>query len=115
MPLIQWAEVEIDNLRAAHTWSCETAQVGPALELVSSLRQFWLKRGRFREGLAAFDAAFTDELYHTGDVAPAVLVRAVADASLLAVWGSVPASFERAERALAPRVNSTIRHLSRAA
>ena len=101
MPLIQWAEVEIDNLRAAHTWSCETAQVGPALELVSSLRQFWLKRGRFREGLAAFDAAFTDELYHSGDVAPAVLVRAVADASLLAVWGSVPASFERAEQALA--------------
>jgi predicted ATPase/class 3 adenylate cyclase/DNA-binding CsgD family transcriptional regulator len=101
MPLIQWAEAEIDNLRAAHTWSRETAEVGPALELVSSLHQFWLTRGRFREGLAAFDAVFDDELYDVTDIAPAILVRAVADAAILAVWASVPASLQRAEKALA--------------
>ncbi len=100
-PLIQWAEVEIDNLRAAYTWSGETAEAGPALQLVSALRQFWLARGRFREGVAAFDAAFTDELLDGSTIAPAISVRAVADAAILAVWGSVPASLQRAERALA--------------
>jgi hypothetical protein len=101
IPLIQWAEVEIDNLRAAHAWSRETADVGPALQLVSSLHQFWLTRGRFSEGLVAFDAIFRDELYDASDIAPAVLVRAVAEASLLAVWVSAPASLQRAEKALA--------------
>ena len=100
-PLIQWAEAEIDNLRAAHTWSREIAEVGPALQLVASLRQFWLTGGRFREGLAAFDAVFADELYDAGDIDPAILVRAVADASVLAVWASVPAGLQRAEKALA--------------
>lgn len=100
-PLVQWADVEIDNLRAAHAWSRETAQVGTALELAASLQQFWLTRGRFREGLAAFDAVFADDLYESSDIAPAILVRAVADAAVLAVWASVPASLERAEKALA--------------
>jgi predicted ATPase/DNA-binding CsgD family transcriptional regulator len=101
MLLIEWAEVEIDNLRAAHTWSRETNEVGLALELVTSLHRFWLTRGRFREGLAGFDAVFADDLYDRGDVAPAILVRAVADAAILSVWASVPASLQRAEKALA--------------
>ncbi|WP_396890792.1 helix-turn-helix transcriptional regulator [Mycobacterium sp. Z3061] len=100
-PLVQWADVEIDNLRAAHAWSRETAQVGTALELAASLQQFWLTRGRFREGLAAFDAVFADDLYESSGIEPAILVRAVADAAVLAVWVSVPASLQRAERALA--------------
>jgi DNA-binding CsgD family transcriptional regulator len=100
-PLVPWAEAEIDNLRAAHTWSCETAEFGPALALMSALQRLWLNRGRFREGLAGFDAVFTDERYHDGDVAAAVWVRAVADAAVLAVWVSVPASLQRAEEALA--------------
>ena len=100
-PLIQWAEVEIDNLRAAYTWSRETTQVGPALQLVSALRQFWLTRGRFREGLSGFEAVFADELHDSDDIAPAILVRAVADASILAVWASVPTSLQRAEKAVA--------------
>ncbi|QLL06540.1 helix-turn-helix transcriptional regulator [Mycobacterium vicinigordonae] len=100
-PLLQWAEVEIDNLRAAYTWCREMAEIGPALELLSSLHQFWLKRGRFREGVAGFNAVFTDELYEASDIPPAVLVRAVADAAILAVWASIPASLERTEKALA--------------
>ncbi len=95
----RWAEVEIDNLRAAHhVESRDRTTSGSALELVASLHQFWLTRGRFREGLAAFDAVFADELYDTGDIAPAILVRAVADAAILAVWASVPASLERARK-----------------
>ena len=101
MLLIEWAEAEIDNLRAAHTWSRETNEVGLALELVTSLHRFWLRRGRFREGLAGFDAVFADDLYDTGDIAPAIVVRAVADAAILSVWASVPASLERSEKALA--------------
>jgi predicted ATPase/class 3 adenylate cyclase/DNA-binding CsgD family transcriptional regulator len=104
-PLVGWAEAEIDNLRAAHTWSGETAEFEPALGLVSSLQRLWLNRGRFREGLAGFDAVFTDERYHDADVAPAVWVRAVADAAVLAVWISVPASLQRAEEALAAARN----------
>jgi predicted ATPase/class 3 adenylate cyclase/DNA-binding CsgD family transcriptional regulator len=100
-PLISWAELEMDNLRAAHAWSCDAAEFGPALQLASALQRIWIARGRFREGVAGFDAVFTDKRYRDGDVAPAIWVRAVADAGLLAVWFSVPASLQRAEDALA--------------
>jgi predicted ATPase/class 3 adenylate cyclase/DNA-binding CsgD family transcriptional regulator len=100
-PLISWAELEMDNLRAAHAWSCDAAQFVPALQLASALQRIWIARGRFREGVAGFDAVFSDERYRDGDVAPGVWVRAVADAGLLAVWFSVPASLQRAEDALA--------------
>ncbi len=59
--LMRWAEVEIDNLRAAFAWSRENSDPETALRLVSSLQQFWMRRGRFREGLAGFDAVLTDE------------------------------------------------------
>ena len=100
-PIVPWAEVEIDNLRAAHTWSCETAEFEPALQLASSLQRLWVTRGRFREGFAGFNVVFTDERYQDRDVEPSVWVRAVADAGLLAVWISAPASLQRAQEALA--------------
>ena len=100
-PLVPWSELDMDNLRAAHAWSCDTAEFGPALQLVSALQRLWLTRGRFREGVAGFDAVFSDERYCDGDVAPEVWVRAVADAGLLGVWFSVPFSPQRAEEALA--------------
>jgi predicted ATPase/class 3 adenylate cyclase/DNA-binding CsgD family transcriptional regulator len=100
-PIVPWAEAEIDNLRAAHMWSCETAEFEPALGLVSSLQRLWMARGRFREGWDAFDGVFTDDRYDDGDVAPAVWVRAVADAAILAVWVSAPATLQRVEEALA--------------
>ena len=55
--LIDWADVEIDNLRAAFAWSCENTDVERALRLASSLQPFWIARARFRDGLALFDAA----------------------------------------------------------
>jgi predicted ATPase/class 3 adenylate cyclase/DNA-binding NarL/FixJ family response regulator len=100
-PLVPWAEAEIDNLRAAYTWSRENTEFEAALRLVSSLQRLWLTRARFREGKAGFDAVFTDDRYGDGDVAPAVWVRAVADAGLLAVWISAPATLQRVEEALA--------------
>jgi predicted ATPase/class 3 adenylate cyclase/DNA-binding CsgD family transcriptional regulator len=97
--LLQWASVEIDNLRAAFAWSRENSDVETALRLVSSLQPFWHRRGRIREGLAGFDAVLTDE--RPPDVAPAVWVRAVADNGALAAWAGVPASLDRAREALA--------------
>jgi predicted ATPase/class 3 adenylate cyclase/DNA-binding CsgD family transcriptional regulator len=100
-PLIPWAELEMDNLRAAHVWSCDAGEFEPALRLVSALQRLWVTRGRFREGFAGFDAALSDARYRDDDVAAEVWVRAVADSGVLAVWFSVPASLQRAEEALA--------------
>ena len=100
-PLVLWAESEMDNLRAAHAWSCDTGEFEPALQLVSALQRLWLTHARFREGVAGFDAVFSDGRYRDADVAPRVWVRAVADAGLLGVWFSVPSSLQRAEEALA--------------
>ncbi|OBI32144.1 transcriptional regulator [Mycobacterium sp. E1386] len=100
-PLVPWAELEMANLRAAHAWSCDAGEFESALRLVSALQRLWVTRARFREGVAGFEAVFGDERYRDADVAPEVWIRAVADAGLLAVWYSVPASLERAEEALA--------------
>jgi predicted ATPase/class 3 adenylate cyclase/DNA-binding CsgD family transcriptional regulator len=97
--LLQWVDVEIDNVRAAFGWSRENSDVEAALRLVSSLQPFWERRGRIREGLAGFDAVLTDERYP--EVAPAVWVRAVADHSALMAWTGVPVGLDRARAALA--------------
>ncbi|OBH51362.1 transcriptional regulator [Mycobacterium mantenii] len=99
--LVRWGEIEMANLRAAHAWSCDAAEFGPALQVVSSLQRLWVTRGRFREGVAGFDAVFGDERYRDDDVAPEIWIRAVGDRGLLAVWCSVPDSGQRAEEALA--------------
>jgi DNA-binding CsgD family transcriptional regulator len=97
--LMAWAEVEIDNLRAAFTWSRENSDLETGLRLVSSLQQFWLTRGRFQEGLAGFDTILTEE--PDPEIALAVWVRAVADHSTLSAWMAVAASPDRAREALA--------------
>ncbi|MGK2865184.1 MAG: helix-turn-helix transcriptional regulator, partial [Mycobacterium sp.] len=97
--LMDWADTEIDNLRTAFAWSRETVDAEAALRLVSSLRPFWLTRGRVREGLAWFDAVLTDE--PGPEVAPEVWARAVADNSIMAAWVAAPASLDMARDALA--------------
>ncbi|MBV9350057.1 MAG: LuxR family transcriptional regulator, partial [Mycobacterium sp.] len=57
---IEQADVEINNLRAAFSWSRENSDVELALALASSLQPLWQARGRLREGLAWFDAALAD-------------------------------------------------------
>ena len=86
--LMDWAAVEIDNLRAAYAWSRENSEPETALRLVSSLQLFWLTRSRFREGRAAFDTILTDE--RDPEIAPAVWVRAVADHCGISVWVALP-------------------------
>lgn len=100
-PLLPWAEVEMDNLRAAHAWSCDAGDFGPALRLVSALQRLWVTRGRFREGVAGFDVIFGDERYRDADVAPEIWLRAVADSGLLGVWFSAPTNMQRVQEALA--------------
>jgi predicted ATPase/class 3 adenylate cyclase/DNA-binding CsgD family transcriptional regulator len=97
--LLEWAQTEIDNLRAAFTWSRENSDLETALRLVSSLQQFWMARARLREGVAGFDAVLTDS--RSSEVAPAVWVRAVADQTTLAGSAGVPVSEDRARAALA--------------
>ncbi|MDG5482819.1 helix-turn-helix transcriptional regulator [Mycolicibacterium gadium] len=99
--LVGWAESEIDNLRAAHTWSVEKADFEIALSFVSSLQRMFVHRARFLEGIGGFDRVFTDKRYRDSDVATRVWVRAVADMSILAAWITAPASLARAEDALA--------------
>ena len=66
---------------------------------MSALQQFWLRRGRFREALAGFDAVLAD--HHPESMASDVWVRAVADHGTVAGWIAVPASLDRAQDALA--------------
>jgi len=99
--LLVWADDNIDNLRAAYTWSRELGDFEAALALVSALQAFWVTRGRMREGMAAFGGAFDDPHYREGDVSTAVWVRAVAHDCILAVWGGELASASRAEESLA--------------
>ena len=54
------AEDAIDNLRAAFAWSRDNGDVENALSLTSMLWPLWVARGRLREGLSWFDAAFAD-------------------------------------------------------
>ncbi len=97
--LLQWADVELDNLRAAFAWSRENADPETALRLVSSLQLFWLTRSRFREGHAAFETILAGE--RDPEIAIAVWVRAVAEQCVLSGWMGVPASPDRAREALA--------------
>jgi predicted ATPase len=97
--LLQWAQTEIENLRAAFMWSRENSELATALRLASSLQQFWMVRGRLHEGLTGFDAVLTDG--RCSEVAPAVWIRAIADQSTLAGWAGVPANEDRARAALA--------------
>lgn len=97
--LLVWAQNEIDNLRAAFMWSYENSDLETALRLVSTLQQFWIACGRFREGLAGFEMVLTDN--RCSEVEPAVWIRAVADQSTLTGWAVVPADVERARDALA--------------
>ncbi|MFN8043261.1 MAG: LuxR family transcriptional regulator [Mycobacterium sp.] len=100
-PLFPWVRAEMDNLRAAFAWSCENANFTTALTMVSTLQQFWGRTGRSGEGIAGFEAVFTDDRFRTGDVEARTWLAAVADEAQLAAWRDVPASASRAKEALA--------------
>jgi DNA-binding CsgD family transcriptional regulator len=73
---------EIDNLRAAFTFSHETGDIDHALQLASSLLPLWLTRGHVREGWSWLHTALA-----TADpIDPAVHARALADKTVLDAW-----------------------------
>jgi DNA-binding CsgD family transcriptional regulator len=98
---VEQVEMEIDNLRAAFGWSRENSDAELTLTLASSLQPLWLGRGRIREGLTWFDAAFADQEAYHFEVTPAVRARALADKVALATWATAPGSLDLADQALA--------------
>ncbi|CQD22902.1 regulatory protein LuxR [Mycobacterium lentiflavum] len=92
------AEDAIDNLRAAFAWSRDNGDAEHALTLTSALWPLWVARGRLREGLAWFDAAFS--VGPQDSVQPATLARALADRAGLNAQVGVVNQLDDARRAL---------------
>jgi predicted ATPase/class 3 adenylate cyclase/DNA-binding CsgD family transcriptional regulator len=82
-PLLDLAETNIDNLRAAFAWSRENYDTDSALQLAASLQPFWLARGRAKEGSDWLDLGLEDAEATGVDVTPGVLARALADKAWL--------------------------------
>jgi predicted ATPase/class 3 adenylate cyclase/DNA-binding CsgD family transcriptional regulator len=99
--LLEQADIEIDNLRAAFTWSRENSDVGLASQLVSSLQELWLGRGRVLDGLAWFDAVLADQDARPGDVAPTVHAAVLADKAMLNAFMGATSDMEQVLEALA--------------
>jgi predicted ATPase/class 3 adenylate cyclase/DNA-binding CsgD family transcriptional regulator len=97
---VEWAEAEIDNLRAAFVWSRERADDELTLALASSLQPLWLRRGRMQEGLNWLSAALACDNPQSGDALVA-RVRASADKALLTSFTGSTEGREEAEQALA--------------
>lgn len=97
---VEHAEAELNNLRAAFTWSRENGDPEVALQIASSLQPLWLTRGRLREGMSWLDAGLADVSAGERDIAPEVCARALADAALLDGWLGVPERREQAAEAL---------------
>jgi predicted ATPase/class 3 adenylate cyclase/DNA-binding CsgD family transcriptional regulator len=98
--LIEQAETEIDNLRAAFGWSRQNSDVELALALASSLQPLWQARGRLREARTWFDAALADLDARQLEVAAAVLARALADSAMLGLVAGAAGSPDQAQQAL---------------
>jgi predicted ATPase/class 3 adenylate cyclase/DNA-binding CsgD family transcriptional regulator len=79
---VEQTEAEIDNMRAAFTWSRENGDADLALALASSLSPLWQPRPA--EGVAWLDVVLNEVNAHHLDLAPAVRARALADRVLLA-------------------------------
>jgi predicted ATPase/DNA-binding CsgD family transcriptional regulator len=77
--LLEQAEREMDNLRAAFAWSRDTSDAGRALQIASALQPIWVTRGWIGEGLSWLDAALADAQRSDCEIAPAVWARALAD------------------------------------
>ena len=95
------AETEIDNLRAAFSWSRENSATALALTLASSLQPLWQARGRVREGWAWFDAVLTPEVAQDAEVAAAIRSRALADKAVIDLVCGAADSVDRAQQAAA--------------
>lgn len=99
-PLLDRAQTEIDNLRAAFAWSRENSDTDSALQLATSLQPLWLTRGGLREGSDWLDAGLADAERPGADVALHAIARALADKAFLDNMRDAE-GFARAQRSLA--------------
>ena len=98
--LIARAVSEIDNLRAAYTWSRETGDLSSAATLATSLYPMWITRGRVVEGLSWIDDVVADiEQGGTGTTDPACIA-ALARSAVLNVAVNGAYLVDRAQSAL---------------
>jgi hypothetical protein len=97
---LEQVDTEIDNLRAAFSWSLETGDTETALRLASSLFSLWQDGGRNGEGLAWLEAALAQQAT-TSPVDPAVEARALMDRVILVAWTLRAESLDESARALA--------------
>ena len=97
--LLDQAEAEIDNLRAAFAWSRENSDIDSALLLATSLQPLWLTRGCIKEGSDWLDLGLADSDAPGADVTPTTLARALADKAYLDNMRTAE-SLARAQRAL---------------
>jgi predicted ATPase/class 3 adenylate cyclase/DNA-binding CsgD family transcriptional regulator len=98
---IERADIEIDNLRAAFTWSCEIGDRERALQLTCVLQRLWWNSGRVQESLSWMSAVVPDLSTRPADVTPATYARALADFATLTATVGAPQGMEHPERALA--------------
>ncbi len=78
-------EAEVDNLRAALRWACESGESGLGLRLAGPLWYFWFARGYLREGRTWLERLLTmAELTGRPAVSPAVRAKALGGAAWLA-------------------------------
>ncbi|WP_231990065.1 LuxR C-terminal-related transcriptional regulator [Mycobacterium sp. 852002-51971_SCH5477799-a] len=98
--LLDRAQAEIDNLRAAFGWSRENSDTDSALRLATSLQPLWLTRGGLREGSDWLDAGLADAETGGADVTPQAMARGLADKAFLDNMRDA-GSLARAQRSLA--------------
>ncbi|OBJ51034.1 transcriptional regulator [Mycobacterium asiaticum] len=97
---IALAEAEIDNLRAAFSWSLDSGDIETALRMASLLAPLWVVRGRIQEALMGwFDVALSES--HSGGVSPSAVSRALADKAVLHTWAVGTDGGDWAEQAVA--------------
>lgn len=98
---IEQAEIEIDNLRAAFTWSCDVGDSEEALHLACSLQRLWMNSGRVQEALSWIRAVLSDPSRPPATVTPATYARTLADQATITAAVGAPQGMEHPERALA--------------
>jgi predicted ATPase/class 3 adenylate cyclase/DNA-binding CsgD family transcriptional regulator len=98
---VEQAGIEIDNLRAAFTWSCDVGDGEGALQLACRLQRLWLNSGRVQEALSWISAVLSDPSRPPANVTPATYARALADQATLTAAVGAPEGMEHPEQALA--------------
>ncbi|MDQ4077020.1 MAG: tetratricopeptide repeat protein, partial [Chloroflexota bacterium] len=95
---LDWLEDELDNIRAALSWSLESDQIESGLRIAAALYQFWTIRDYRAEGLSWYERLLAQP---KEGISPAVRGNALAYASLMASFaGQTETQIRYAEEAV---------------